>query len=153
MFSDLITAQDIDDILADRGDAVEARHDAALDASWAASQAAARAARDMAQAVGSPLCEPSRDDDAEFDAMWANPSDASLFRPDLLMTAAEVSSISNGGSWHADSIFRELWGFHLIDLCGDRDELTMSRVEFEALGDAATLATLVEWIPQAAQAH
>lgn len=151
MLRDLITTQDIDAIFAGRDDAVYARHDAALDAAWDAAQCKARGARDMAQAVVAPLCEPRRDDDAEFDAMWA--TEASLFRPDLLMTAAEVSSIANGGSWHANPLFRELWGSYLIELCGDRDELRMGRVEFEELGEAATRAALADWTPATAWAH
>ena len=69
------------------------------------------------------------------------------------MTSAEVSAIAAGGGWHANPLFRELWGSYLIELCGDRDELRMGRVEFEELGEAATRAALADWIPATVRAH
>ena len=143
MLRDLITMQVIDDIFEGRIDAMEARHEAALDAAWDAEQAERRAARAHAEATPCTL-DPIIFSAAPCEDLYDG---ANWFRSDLSITGSEAGSIAAGGGWCADPLLRELWAFHLIDICGDRDELSMSNRKFEDLGDAAWLAALDNWTP------
>jgi hypothetical protein len=70
---------------------------------------------------------------------------AIMWRPDLTMTDGDCAAINRGEGWYADPLFRELWMFHVVEVCGDRDELTMPAWEFAEMADAATYLALEEW--------